>query len=60
MKRVCFTENKLEIFPKEFVLNEFKIPFLEPITTPLCINTNGKLKAVIETKARHVEIRKVT
>ena len=60
VKKVCFTENKLEIFPKVFFLNEFKIPYLKPVETPLCIDTNGKLKAIIETKPRYVEIRRIT
>jgi len=58
VKQVCFYENKLKVSPEIFALNEFKIKYLKPVETQLCINTNGKLKAIIETKAKYVEIRK--
>ena len=52
------SEKNVFISPiKDFKINRYEIKNLKAIQNPLCIETNGNFKAVLETKKDYVEIR---
>lgn len=52
------SEKNIFISPvREFKINSYEIKNIKAIKNPLCVETNGNFKAVLETKKDYVEIR---